>query len=319
MHPLKIVLAVALLAPSLALAASQDWETVGVRVAPREVVTQEGPRVLPYVIAVQDQSPAFFAGVEPGDVISFLRCGRWTWNYIDNEATGTTYYRSHSSVGASDAGKPNPYVDTRQACSRFDLGGLISVSRLENAAKSPPEFLEFRTAAPKSGQWLTSKAMVASSATESRAAQGGLLADLHARAATELRKSPCSYDVSNAYNTASMPPLIQQIVKAAQSAGVQEDVLFWRDAMWGYCSDEQNGPLPSFETAVWLMSTSHLKPCDFDAAKDYRFTLDYEKRQRPISWNEYERMKDLDYMFRRNDATQHACFFKAVRNAIGKP
>jgi hypothetical protein len=317
MHPLKIVLAVALLAPSLAPAASQDWETVGVRVAPREVVTQEGPRMLPYVIAVQDQSPAFFAGVEPGDVISFLRCGRWTWNYIDNEPYGTTYYRTHSSVGATDTG--NLRADTKQACSRFDLGGLISVSRPENAAKLPPEFLEFRTAAPKSGQWLTSKATVVSAASDARVAQGGLLADLHSRAATELRKSPCSYDVSNAYNTASMPPLIQQMVQAARSAGGQEDVLFWRDAMWGYCSDEKNGPLPSFETAVWLMSTGHLKPCDFDPAKDYRFTLDYEKRQRPISWNEYERMKDLDYMLRRNDATQHECFFEAVRNAMGKP
>lgn len=319
MRPLNIVLVAALVLPSLARAATEDWDTVGVRVAPREVVTQEGPRVLPYVVAVQDQSPAFFAGVVPGDVISFLRCGRWTWNYIDDQPYGTTYYRSHSSVGASDARSLTQKADTRGACSRSDLGGLISVSRLESETKATQEFLEFRTAAPKAGQWLTSKAMVTSSASDSRAAQAGILADLHARAATELRNSPCAYDLDNAYDMASKPPLIQEMVKAARAAGGQEDVLFWRDAMWGYCSDEKNGPLPSFETAVWLMSTGHLKPCDYDPSKDYRFKLDYEKRQRPISWNEYERMKDLNYMFRTNDAAQHACFFKAVRGQIGQP
>ncbi len=317
MHPLRTLLAIALLAAAPGFAASEDWETIGLRISPREVVTPEGPRVLPYVVAVREQSPAFFAGVQPGDAVSFLRCGNWTWNFIDNLRNGTTYYRTHESVGATDAGMLDRRATARDACSRTDLGGLISVSRLEGQARIR-QFMEFRTASATAGRWLTSQATVVSAAASARSAQMSSLSELRARAATELRVSPCSYPVENAHDIPSMPPLIQEIVNAARAAGMQEDVLFWRDVMWGYCSDEKNGPLPSFETAVYLMSTGHLKPCDYDPNVDYRFTLDYDKRQRPISWNEYDRMKDLDYMFGRNDTTQHECFFKAVRGALGK-
>jgi hypothetical protein len=316
MHPLKMCLTVAVLAPSLAFAAPTEWETVGLRLSAREVVTQEGPRALPYVIAVQERGPAFFAGVEPGDVVSFIRCGNWTWNYIDNLRTGSKFYRTHSSVGSTEL--PGVTLEAKDRCSSPDLGGLISISRAENEARPSGEFLEFRTATATGGRWLTNKVEVVASVGAARTAQSNVLAQLHASAPTELRKSPCSYDVGNAYDTKSMPPIVQEIIAAARASGTEADVLFWRDAVWAYCSDEKNGSLPSFETAVYLMSTGALKPCSYDPSHDYRGHLDYAKRVRPYSWTEYERMKDLGYMFARLDETQRACFYKAVRRALGK-
>jgi hypothetical protein len=272
---------------------------------------------LPYVVAVQEQSPAYFAGVLPGDVISFIRCGRWTWNYIDRSPTGTTFYRSHAGVGTADI--PNVVENALRNCDP-GLGGLLSVSTGPGETRQINEFIEFRTAAPGAGRWLTAKAEVVATIGAARAAQTDALTQLRARASSELRRSPCSYDVSNAYDLKAMPPLVQQMAAASRAAGGEEDTMFWRDVVWTFCSDEQNGPLPSFETAVFLMSKGSLKPCDFDPKKNYAaIDLDYDRRQRTFSWNEYNSLMSLEYMFGRLlDDAQRACFYGVVRAALGK-
>lgn len=294
-----------------------DWASIGLRVAGREVVTQEGPRRLPFVVAVQEQSPAYFAGVLPGDVISFIRCGSWTWNYIDRSRTGTTFYRSHTSVGAADI--PGIAENALSYCNP-GLGGLLSISREPGDTRQINEFIEFRTAAGGAGRWFNTKAEVVATIGAARATQADALTQLRARAATDLRRSPCSYDVSNAYDLKAMPPLVQQMAAASRAVGREEDTMFWRDVVWAFCSEEQNGPLPSFETAVFLMSKGSLKPCEFDPKKNYAaIELDYERRQRTFSWNEYNSLKSLEYMFGRLlDDAQRACFYNVVRAALGK-
>lgn len=313
-----LLFAFLLQAPSAPSAATLDWTTIGLRVAIREVVTQEGPRRMPLVVAVQESGPAFHGGVQVGDAVAFLRCGSWTFNYIDRARTGTTYYRSYISVGTADL---QPTTDERAVACSAELGGLISISRAPGDTRAIGQFMEIRTVSAGGGAWLHTKEKVASSQSDVRRGSADSLVKLRAQAATELRNRPCSYDVSNPYNLRAMPPVVQQVAATAAAAGIKEDLTFWRDVIDVYCSDERSGKLPSFETAILLMIRGALKPCDYRNGVEYAaIEVDYDRRQRPFSRREYDYYKDLDYLFGTlPDEAQRACLFRAIRGTIGRP
>ncbi|SEQ37136.1 hypothetical protein [Nitrosomonas ureae] len=299
--------------PFAVFAESTEWSNVGLRIEIREVLLPIGPTRLPYVIAVQQDGPAFYAGVQPGDVVSFLKCGKWNINFIDNLSNSGTYFRNYTSVGNQnfkDAYHVNSYCQTER-------GALISTVIPPGDARLTNELKVFRTAKPGSGAWLSDKNEIATNLSNARASESNVHTELRNRAEAELRKSPCSYDVSNPYNLAAMPPIIREMSAAAAAAGRgEENLLFWRDVVQLLCDEERNGKLPSFESALFRMSWGRLDPCKYDPNVDYsNVPLDPDRRERRYSRTEYESVKDFDYMLKvlLND-DQRKCFNDLIRN-----
>jgi hypothetical protein len=299
----------------VSIATTFDWSAVGLRVAVREILLPIGPTRLPYVVAVQEGGPAFYAGVQPGDAVSFLKCGSWNLNFIENVRNGGAYFPSYSAVNSQEFSE---YTDVDSLC-KPEREGLISVAIPSADKRRLKRMIEFRTDMKGTGKWLDTKAEVTDILGSARATKNKLHAELLGRAEKELLASPCSYDVSNPYDLTKMPPIIREITAAEGGSGTI-DPMYWRDVVQMMCDEERRGKLPSFESALVRMSKGWLNPCEYDGGVNYgNLPLNPERRERRYSRTEYESLTDFNYMLVAllND-TQRKCFYDLVRSALTK-
>lgn len=292
------------------IAAAFNWSAVGLRVVIREVLLPVGPTQLPYVVAVQEDGPAFYAGIQPGDAVSFLKCGYWNLNFIDNIRNGGTYFPSYSEVSRQEFSK---YTDVDSLC-KPDHEGLISVAIPSTDKRRLKKMISFRTDVKGAGKWLDTKAEITDLLGSALATKNKLYAELLSRAEKELLASPCSYDVSNPYDLAAMPPIIRDIT-AADKGNSNIDPVYWRDVVQLMCDEERRGKLPSFESALVRMSKGWLDPCEYDRNVDYsNVPLNPARRERRYSRTEYEALTDFEYMLvALLSGKQRKCFYDLVR------
>ena len=299
-----------------------EWAAVGLRVAVRDITLPVGQVLLPYVVSVQDKGPAFYAGVQPGDAVTFLGCGNWYHNFVDQRGSRWTYYQYHSA--SRHAGIPRGLKLPVQKFCRVGVSSTISVAVPQGDSRRLAKLVEMRTSGNNGGSWLVDKNAFGAGLQMARTDVNSRYQEMRQHALSELRKSPCSYDVSNPYDLEAMPPIIGEMVQLRTQLGLGEEFLpYWADVVRTYCDESRNGgPLPSFEVALIKISRGDLNPCAYDPHIDYSAAQENpNKLERRYSRTEYDTMVNFDYFLKRlATPAMQQCFFDLVRSRLtGKP
>lgn len=301
-----------------------EWPAIGLRITMREVSFDGHTAQLPYVEAVRENGPAYFAGLLPGDVVKVVNCGRSALDYLEAQVglgrDGRNRPTAQSAPGVYTSAGP-PVRNERfalmpaQACAA-DRTALIQVM-VPSGDQAPARQSQLR-GAEGSGAWLSDKVALVDLARQSRVRAEAHYKELRKRAFAELRNNPCRYDSGVAYDLKALPPIIGDIARARANLGGEEDLPYWRDVVQGYCEDERSGPLPSFETAVFQIGRGAMDPCSYDPKIDYTQVVeDADTRSRRFSRLDYESVGSVAYFLGKlAKPGQRKCMLDLIRAQI---
>jgi hypothetical protein len=296
-----------------------DWAILGLLIEVRQITFQDKTVALPYVVSVRDKGAAFFGGIYPGDVITFLKCGAWSYNFIDRQSHGVSHFPTYIGVGG-DGTEDTHILSVANRCTR-DRTTLITVATPESEKRTLRRFVELQ-ASNGGGEWLTDRTMIESESKNEKEELSARYNELRQRAFAELRSKPCSYDVSNPYDLKAMPPIIREFAEMkVRFAGTEEHLPYWRDVIVAYCDEERNGKLPSLETALLRITRGELDPCTYDPSRDYTVQPeDPDRLQRRYSRRDYNHEIGFEYYLKAlATPVQRQCFFEIMRaKLLGK-
>lgn len=291
-----------------------DWFSLGLRIVAREVTFSSRKAVVPVVYSVREKGPAYFAGLQPGDAVSFLKCGPWKFNFIDQDRIGVSYFPSYSS--ARQTNTDLPFAMRVPVHCTGELDALFSLAIPAGDGRKLAQFIGAQTDDDLQGAWISDKQSINAGRQVAHDDLRTRYDGLRRSAFAEVRKSPCSYDVSNPYDLRAMPAIVRELASLRASMGEgQENLLYWRDVVVTYCDEERNGRLPSFEAALNMISRGKLDPCAYDPKVDYStMPEDPSKLDRRYSRTEYDQSIDFSYFLKKlSTQTQRQCFYEILR------